>query len=356
MKNKKYEKLTPAIGKLGDLAFYESLLLQGDKTADNYFKRTEYDTLDGDKKLKAHVKSYVNYFDMLIHTESPDEKENIVHFKILGAITNYYVGNFKKSLYLINSLPHDREKLTYSNIEGFLIWILSDYKNEWPRTNTCFTELIDDVGKTTQVFLKSKLRDKDDFKRKIQALRDRAYDSRCDSAVFYADVIASLLFRKIKASHYFNSGQLRRGNGDHSGAVEQYFKGAEYDCSECKLRLAVAYRDGKGVEQNYKQSVYWLRLAVEHGHIYAQECLATAYEDGQGFRRNYNKAIELWENLVERGSVRAIYKLACIYHWGGKGVEKDYEKSQKLFKEAKELGCDTSGMFIDKSNKKGKRK
>jgi len=192
MENKKYEKLIQAFGKLGNLAYYEYLLLQGDKTADNYF-----DPGDGYNKLKTDVKSYVKYFNMLVHTESPDEKEKIVYFKILGAITNYYAGNYQKSLGIINSLPHNREKLTDSNIEGFLIWILSGFKNEWPRTDTYFTQSIDDVGSVTQVFLKEKLLDKDDFKRKIQALKDISYGRCCYRAFFFVDVIASILFRKI---------------------------------------------------------------------------------------------------------------------------------------------------------------
>jgi hypothetical protein len=192
MKDKKYAKLFQSIGKLGDLAYYEFLLLQEDKKADNYF-----DHSDGYKKLKAEVISYVNDFNMLIQTESPDDKETIVHLKILSAITNYYAGNYQKSLDIINSLPHDREQLTDSNIEGLLIWILSDFKNEWPRTDTYFTQSIDDVGSVTQVFLKEKLLDKDDFKRKIQALKDISYGRCCYRAFFFVDVIASLLFRKI---------------------------------------------------------------------------------------------------------------------------------------------------------------
>ena len=51
------------------------------------------------------------------------------------------------------------------------------------------------------------------------------------------------------------------------------------------------YREGKGVAQNYKKTVYWWRKAADQGYADAQRSLGTAYYNGIGVAQNYKQAV-----------------------------------------------------------------
>ncbi len=57
------------------------------------------------------------------------------------------------------------------------------------------------------------------------------------------------------------------------------------------------YRWGKGVPQDYTETMKWYRMAAEQGHAGAQYGLGKMYANGQGVTQDYVQA-HMWFNLA----------------------------------------------------------
>ena len=55
------------------------------------------------------------------------------------------------------------------------------------------------------------------------------------------------------------------------------------------------YLQGKGVEQDYKEAVYWFRKAADAGNAAAMCNLGTMYETGKGVNMDLGEARRLYE-------------------------------------------------------------
>ena len=64
-----------------------------------------------------------------------------------------------------------------------------------------------------------------------------------------------------------------RGVEQNEEAVKWFQKAAEQGNATAQYILGVAYAEGKGVEQDYKEAVKWFQKAAEQGHAEAQENL-----------------------------------------------------------------------------------
>lgn len=65
-------------------------------------------------------------------------------------------------------------------------------------------------------------------------------------------------------------------------------------CAQCNLGRM--YFEGKGIQQDYKQAMYWFNKAAEQGNAIAQNNLGVMYYKGQGVSRNYLTSY-VWLNL-----------------------------------------------------------
>jgi len=57
---------------------------------------------------------------------------------------------------------------------------------------------------------------------------------------------------------------------------------AEQGQADAQYNLALIYRDGDGVPQNYETAVMWYILAAKQGHANAQSNLTIMHAKGQG--------------------------------------------------------------------------
>jgi hypothetical protein len=69
---------------------------------------------------------------------------------------------------------------------------------------------------------------------------------------------------------------------DYQQAAEWYRKAAGQGNISGEMRLAVLYRDGRGVERDMAQAAEWYRKAAEQGDAGAQATLGVLYSMGQG--------------------------------------------------------------------------
>ena len=67
-------------------------------------------------------------------------------------------------------------------------------------------------------------------------------------------------------------------------------KAAERGHADAQCELGLMYKTGKGVPENYKEAVKWLRLAAEQGEPRAQYTLGEMYRWGEGVPKDYVRA------------------------------------------------------------------
>ena len=80
---------------------------------------------------------------------------------------------------------------------------------------------------------------------------------------------------------------------------------AEQGDTIAQLNLAVMYKYGTGINEDFSQAVLWYKKAAEQGDTKAQLNLAVMYASGEGVPENFVLAYK-WANLAAaRGSEKA---------------------------------------------------
>ena len=108
---------------------------------------------------------------------------------------------------------------------------------------------------------------------------------------------------------------------------------AEGGSPYAQYMLAEYYHEGKGIEQNYKQALFWRKKAAEQAYIPAQHRLAYMYYTGKGIEKNDGMALSLWKQAAEQDYTPAQHNLAYMYY-----TKEDLERALSWWKKAGEQG------------------
>ena len=139
-------------------------------------------------------------------------------------------------------------------------------------------------------------------------------------------IIQVLLFSlSLSISSYaadFNKGVIAAQNGDWETALKEWKPIAEEGNAAAQFNLGLMYQNGYGVPQDYKESVYWYRLAAEQGEADSQYNLGVMYERGYGVSQDDKEAVNWYRLSAEQGLTDAQYNLGFMYN-NGKGVPTD---------------------------------
>jgi uncharacterized protein len=101
-------------------------------------------------------------------------------------------------------------------------------------------------------------------------------------------------------------------------------------CCSTGVFLALTYSEGKGVPQDYKETVKWYRLAAEQRNRFAQYNLGVMYNKGEGVPQDYQEAVKWFRLAAEQGHVTSQYNLGLRYYHG-QGVVQDYVLAHMWF-------------------------
>ncbi len=111
---------------------------------------------------------------------------------------------------------------------------------------------------------------------------------------------------------------------------------AEKEDRVAMMHLGRAYRLGRFVDKDLEKSCEWLRRSVSKGNKSAiNELFDTLW--AMGTEESYAEGIEAIRGLFEENNVNAIVRMGRAYMFG-KGVEKDLDMAESLFKKAEDLG------------------
>ena len=146
---------------------------------------------------------------------------------------------------------------------------------------------------------------------------------------------------KLKGSSDFQAGNAGKGNAEEicqqafkylegadgypqndNSAAKLFRESAEGGNAMAQYCLAVCYAQGRGVDIDYGQTIYWLEKAASNGHSGAKEFLKEFKSKG-GFETPPD--LEEVTEAAEKGDAEAQCKLAMFYYFG-QGVPKDYTK------------------------------
>ena len=136
-------------------------------------------------------------------------------------------------------------------------------------------------------------------------------------------LLFSLLLGVPSYSADFNKGLTAAQSGDFATALKEWKPLAEEGNAVAQNNLGLMYHNGWGVPQDYKEAVYWYRLAVEQGYAIAQYNLGLMYEKGKGVPQDDKEAARLYRLAAEQGYADAQGNLGVLYAFGN-GIIKDY--------------------------------
>ena len=106
---------------------------------------------------------------------------------------------------------------------------------------------------------------------------------------------------------------------------------------EAQFHLGQRFAQGKGVEKDELQAVYWFHRAADLGHAEAQRHLAFAFLSGKGIVKNQAEGVRRLRIAAEASDVAARRQLG--YHYAtGTGVPKDENEAVHWFRLAADQG------------------
>jgi TPR repeat protein len=157
-------------------------------------------------------------------------------------------------------------------------------------------------------------------------------------------VVAALVLAAISFGSFFAAWKVSQDPNDGSmeavdvalfETLRRQVEGS--DDRDARLRLADAYREGRGTKKDPAEAVRWYEDAARQGSAEAYYRLGLMQGAGEGLRIDYAKAAEKLRTAGNAGHAGALFELARL-HFQGRGVPHDYAKAFDLYRRAADLG------------------
>ena len=106
---------------------------------------------------------------------------------------------------------------------------------------------------------------------------------------------------------------------------------------EAQMYAGLAYMDGVGVEQDYKEAARLFRLAANQGNDEARTDLAFLFQQGLGVEKDEAKGFKMYRIAAKNGNLNAMFHLAICYEYGT-GTNLDLNKAVEWYTKGSEAG------------------
>ena len=110
--------------------------------------------------------------------------------------------------------------------------------------------------------------------------------------------------------------------------------------------------EGRGIDRDPVEAVYWFRLAASVGHAQAANMVGRCQELGMGTPVDFERAAAWYRRAASAGLDWGMYNLAHL-HATGRGVAIDQACARKLYSRAAELGHAKSMNMIGRYYEEG---
>lgn len=156
-------------------------------------------------------------------------------------------------------------------------------------------------------------------------------------------LLFSFLLGVSSYSEDFNKGLDAYNKGDFVTAFNEWKPLAEDGDANLQFAIGWLYANGKGIDRDYKEAVYWYQLAAKQGDERAQTSLALMYQEGEGVSIDKNKSYDFFQMAIKQGNNIAKYNAANLII-NGDILEKSGKLALKLLEEARISGEIPRGM------------
>ena len=116
-------------------------------------------------------------------------------------------------------------------------------------------------------------------------------------------------------------------------AFQGYKVKAEKGDPLAQRALAMAYRGGNGVVQDYAESAKWLRKSAEQGDILSQYGTGNNYERGTGVTKDLVESLRWYRMAADQGNAGAQFNVGNCYY-NGWGVTRNYAEGVKWYRKS----------------------
>lgn len=117
---------------------------------------------------------------------------------------------------------------------------------------------------------------------------------------------------------------------DSEAAFKEFSPLAAMGDARAQFELGYMYERGKGVAQNYNESLNWFRKSAAQGNALAQFYLGQRYDIGNGVPQDYTEAASWYRKSAEQGGALAQVHLGFLYELG-QGVPVDMVQAYKWY-------------------------
>lgn len=117
---------------------------------------------------------------------------------------------------------------------------------------------------------------------------------------------------------------------DSKAALKEFMPLAVKGDARAQFELGYMYERGKGVPQDYQESLSWFRKSAAQGNASAQFYLGQRYDFGNGVPQDYTEAASWYRKSAEQGGTQAQIHLGFLYELG-QGVPADMVQAYKWY-------------------------
>ncbi|GBC09992.1 hypothetical protein RclHR1_09260006 [Rhizophagus clarus] len=128
-------------------------------------------------------------------------------------------------------------------------------------------------------------------------------------------------------------------------AFKYFERAASNNYAAAQWTIGCMYKDGIGIDEDFKKAFYWYEKAAKNGNIEAMCCLGNCYRNGIGIEEDDNKAFELFKHSAEKRCSNGIMSLGLCYD-EGIGTKIDKQKAFELYQNAANSGLKEAQYYL----------
>ena len=114
--------------------------------------------------------------------------------------------------------------------------------------------------------------------------------------------------------------------------------------------LGTMYRSGSYIEEDLDEAIKWFKLAATQGHVYSQTYLGYMYNIGEGMVQDYSEAMKWTKLAAAQGNADAQFNIGWMYYHGH-GVPVNKKAAKKWYRIAYNNGHEIAGEHLWEFNK-----
>ena len=316
--------------------YNDSFSVNGDVGIKAFSGSGSYDSnYSSDRSGTSHSRRAMHFsFDPMYKPYVPEglvwypestEWQRLVQNRLHGNMLEYSEHLSTSQTRIINSTEQEKVKAS-----ARILWAKANVNVE-KSSNNSFKESIETEWKVSVTFRSI---------REMNGCDEHQSDNEYDSNDLDIESLMDAAEQGDAVAQYNLGVSYRDGKGiqqDYKKAFDWFKKSAEQGYAAAQFEIGFCYRTGKGIQQDYKKAFEWFKKSAEQGYATAQFCLGLCYSYGRGVQENYKKAFEWFEKSVEQGIFLAQRELGILYAQG-LGVKQDDSKAVELYRKAAEQG------------------